>query len=79
MFYSYYGVVALIPIFQYSNVYAATPKLKSLAEDKELQNKCITYVSKSGMYSFCFQYLHICKYRVFKKLYQFWRQIPHSK
>jgi len=43
----YYGVVALLPIFQYSNVYAATPKLRMLAESKELQQRCIKYVSKS--------------------------------
>ncbi|PSN44385.1 Nitrogen permease regulator 2-like protein [Blattella germanica] len=43
----YYGVVALIPIFQYSNIYAATPKLKMLAEDKVLQERCIKYVAKS--------------------------------
>ncbi|XP_023290819.1 GATOR complex protein NPRL2 isoform X2 [Orussus abietinus] len=43
----YYGVVTLIPIFQYSNVYATTPKLKKLADDSELQRKCIAYASKS--------------------------------
>lgn len=43
----YYGVVALIPIFQYSNVYAPTPKLRLLAEDKDLQDRCISYISKS--------------------------------
>lgn len=43
----YYGVVTLIPIFQYSNVYATTPKLKELAEDLNLQEKCIEYSSKS--------------------------------
>ncbi|XP_015597439.1 GATOR complex protein NPRL2 isoform X1 [Cephus cinctus] len=43
----YYGVVTLIPIFQYSNVYATTPKLKKLAEDVELQDKCVAYASKS--------------------------------
>lgn len=42
----YYGVVTLIPIFQYSNVYAATPKLKELAEDPKLQERCIAYASK---------------------------------
>ncbi|XP_014479274.1 PREDICTED: nitrogen permease regulator 2-like protein isoform X3 [Dinoponera quadriceps] len=42
----YYGVVTLIPIFQYSNVYAATPKLKQLAEDVKLQERCIAYASK---------------------------------
>ncbi|XP_046426654.1 GATOR complex protein NPRL2 isoform X1 [Neodiprion pinetum] len=44
----YYGVVSLIPIFQYSNVYAATPKLKKLAEDTQLQEKCILYTSKTA-------------------------------
>lgn len=43
----YYGVVTLIPIFQYSNVYATTPKLKTLAEDHNLQERCIFYASKS--------------------------------
>jgi hypothetical protein len=49
--YRYYGVVALLPIFQYANVYAATPKLRMLAENKVLQQRCIKYVSKSGMVS----------------------------
>ncbi|KAK0089300.1 hypothetical protein PV325_008055 [Microctonus aethiopoides] len=44
----YYGVVTLIPIFQYSNVYATTPKLRILAEDHDLQDRCINYVSKSS-------------------------------
>ncbi|XP_020282049.1 nitrogen permease regulator 2-like protein isoform X2 [Pseudomyrmex gracilis] len=42
----YYGIVTLIPIFQYSNVYAATPKLKQLANDIKLQERCIAYASK---------------------------------
>ncbi|XP_012249642.1 GATOR complex protein NPRL2 isoform X1 [Bombus vosnesenskii] len=42
----YYGVVTLIPIFQYSNVYAATSKLKELAENTKLQERCIAYASK---------------------------------
>lgn len=42
----YYGVVTLIPIFQYSNVYAATPKLRELADDAKLQERCIAYASK---------------------------------
>lgn len=46
----YYGVVSLLPIFQYSNVYAATPKLRLLAENKDLQQRCIKYVSKSGIF-----------------------------
>ncbi|KAK6638423.1 hypothetical protein RUM44_008852 [Polyplax serrata] len=43
----YYGVVSLIPIFQYSNVYAGTPQLRKLAENSPLQKECIEYVSKS--------------------------------
>ncbi|KAH1016390.1 hypothetical protein HUJ04_007617 [Dendroctonus ponderosae] len=33
----YYGVVALVPLFQYGNIYCATWKLRSLAQDRELQ------------------------------------------
>ncbi|PNF30389.1 Nitrogen permease regulator 2-like protein [Cryptotermes secundus] len=53
----YYGVVSLLPIFQYSNVYAATPKLRMLAENKELQQRCIKYVSKSGIAPFTLMHL----------------------
>ncbi|KYQ57322.1 Nitrogen permease regulator 2-like protein [Trachymyrmex zeteki] len=42
----YYGVVTLIPIFQYSNVYAVTPKLRKLPDDIKLQERCIAYASK---------------------------------
>ncbi|XP_057321013.1 GATOR complex protein NPRL2 isoform X1 [Microplitis mediator] len=44
----YYGVVTLIPIFQYCNIYTTTSKLGILAEDKELQEECIHFVSKSA-------------------------------
>ena len=40
--------MSLIPIFQYSNVYAGTPKLRKLANDLDFQNECIEYVSKSA-------------------------------
>lgn len=44
----YYGVVSLIPIFQYSNVYSGTPQLRKLAKDIKLQKECTEYVSKSA-------------------------------
>uniref|UniRef100_UPI00358EAD07 GATOR1 complex protein NPRL2 isoform X1 n=1 Tax=Myxine glutinosa TaxID=7769 RepID=UPI00358EAD07 len=44
----YYGVVAIVPIFQYSNVYCATPRLQLLAEDAPLQDECLTYITKPG-------------------------------
>uniref|UniRef100_A0AAR5QAC6 Uncharacterized protein n=1 Tax=Dendroctonus ponderosae TaxID=77166 RepID=A0AAR5QAC6_DENPD len=38
----YYGVVALVPLFQYGNIYCATWKLRSLAQDRELQvGQCV--------------------------------------
>ncbi|ENN71159.1 GATOR complex protein NPRL2-like [Dendroctonus ponderosae] len=43
----YYGVVALVPLFQYGNIYCATWKLRSLAQDRELQKRCLTYVSRT--------------------------------
>lgn len=33
----YYGVVAMVSLFQYGNVYCTTPRLKLLAQDIELQ------------------------------------------
>ncbi|XP_021927171.1 GATOR complex protein NPRL2 [Zootermopsis nevadensis] len=42
----YYGAVKLIPIFQYCNVYVATPELKHLAGGKKFQEECLLYVSK---------------------------------
>jgi hypothetical protein len=43
----YYGVVALVPLFQYGNVYCTTPQLKLLAHDVNLQNRCLRYVAVS--------------------------------
>ncbi|RVE73436.1 hypothetical protein OJAV_G00046840 [Oryzias javanicus] len=44
----YYGVVTLVSIFQYSNVYCTTPKVQSLIDDKSIQEECLNYVSKQG-------------------------------
>ncbi|CAH1994985.1 unnamed protein product [Acanthoscelides obtectus] len=45
----YYGVVAMVPLFQYGNVYCTTPKLKELAQDLDLQSRCLNYVAKSNI------------------------------
>ncbi|XP_076616528.1 GATOR1 complex protein NPRL2 isoform X3 [Chaetodon auriga] len=42
----YYGVVTLVSIFQYSNVYCTTPKVQSLIDDKSIQEECLNYVTK---------------------------------
>ncbi|KAL1497987.1 hypothetical protein ABEB36_008861 [Hypothenemus hampei] len=44
----YYGVVALVPLFQYGNVYCSTPKLRTLAHDPELQKHCLSYVARNN-------------------------------
>lgn len=43
----YYGIVALVPLFQYGNVYCTTPKLCKFAHDQVLQQKCLNYVTRS--------------------------------
>ncbi|XP_059489456.1 GATOR complex protein NPRL2 [Neocloeon triangulifer] len=43
----YYGIVQLIPIFQYSNVYCTTPALQKLSDDAQTQEECVKYVAKS--------------------------------
>ncbi|CAB3382742.1 Hypothetical predicted protein [Cloeon dipterum] len=43
----YYGVVQLIPIFQYSNVYCTTPALQKLSDDAHSQEECLKYVARS--------------------------------
>lgn len=42
----YYGIIMLIPIFQYSNVYCTTPVLAELIENSSLQEECIRFVTK---------------------------------
>lgn len=42
------GVAIIVPVFQYSNVYRATPKLSQLAKCKDLQKRCVEKCSKSG-------------------------------
>nr|XP_014433872.1 GATOR complex protein NPRL2 [Pelodiscus sinensis] len=44
----YYGVVTLVSILQYSNVYCTTPKIQDLVDDKCLQEECLSYVTKQG-------------------------------
>lgn len=44
----YYGVVTLVSILQYSNVYCTTPLVQDLVDDKCLQEECLPYVTKPG-------------------------------
>uniref|UniRef100_A0A4W5RJH1 NPR2 like, GATOR1 complex subunit n=1 Tax=Hucho hucho TaxID=62062 RepID=A0A4W5RJH1_9TELE len=49
----YYGVVTLVSIFQYSNVYCTTPKVQSLIDDRSIQAECLSYVTKQGQKRAC--------------------------
>lgn len=40
----YYGIINLIPIFQYSNIYVTTPRLANLIREP-LKSECLRYVS----------------------------------
>lgn len=39
-------MVAVVPVFQYSNIYRPTPKLSQLAKCKEMQQRCIEQCTK---------------------------------
>jgi hypothetical protein len=45
---SYYGAVALVDIFQYSNIYATQPRVQLLLRSQELRAACIRYVVSSS-------------------------------
>ncbi|CAG9782193.1 unnamed protein product [Diatraea saccharalis] len=44
----YYGVVTLIPVLKFSNMYRATPNLSRLFSDNELQKSCLTFITKGS-------------------------------
>lgn len=41
--------LVLVPVFQYSNIYRPTPKLKILAKSREVQERAIEKCSKSQL------------------------------
>jgi len=42
----FHGVIALIPIFLYSNSYSIKPEIVNLSKDKAMQLECVSYVAK---------------------------------
>ncbi|CAH1647911.1 unnamed protein product [Spodoptera littoralis] len=44
----YYGVVTLLPVMKFSNMYRATPNLSRLFSDPELQKSCLAFISKGN-------------------------------
>jgi hypothetical protein len=45
----YLDVAVLVPVFQYSNIYRPTPKLKMLTKSPEVQSRAIEKCSKSEL------------------------------
>lgn len=41
----FHGVLVLIPIFSYSNMYAVKPEVHNLSKNIDMQNECIRYVA----------------------------------
>lgn len=49
----YTGLVQLVSIFQYSNLYAVTDQIASLYSDQSLQTECSSTVARSGCSNVC--------------------------
>ena len=41
----YHGVVTLIPVFLYTNMYAIKPDIVNLSKDRQMQEECVRYVA----------------------------------
>lgn len=39
----YYGFIKVVDVFQYSNIYAATPQIARLAEDEDMQRYMLLF------------------------------------
>ncbi|XP_004924940.1 GATOR complex protein NPRL2 isoform X2 [Bombyx mori] len=44
----YYGVITLIPVLKFNNMYRATPNLSRLFNEPELQKSCMTFIIKGS-------------------------------
>jgi len=44
----YFHCIKLMDIFQYSNIYACTPRIRELAENEELQKSCLRFICKQN-------------------------------
>ena len=41
----YYRCIIMIDIFQYSNMYMCTPRIRTILEDVDMQRQCVRYIS----------------------------------
>ncbi|KAH7640423.1 nitrogen permease regulator-like 2 [Dermatophagoides farinae] len=78
----YYGLVSLVPIFLYSNVYVTTPKIRLLLENPMLRDECLREIRKDGsivepsLKKILQLYSNMCPGMTVKDLCQ--RFVPHS-
>ena len=45
----YHGVITIVPIFMYSNVYCLTPEVSKLREDEQLRTSFMEFIRKDPM------------------------------
>ncbi|KAM9972616.1 hypothetical protein ACTFIR_011983 [Dictyostelium discoideum] len=53
----YYGIVKMVDIFQYSNIYNPTPKIRKLASNLDMQRECQKYITISGATPCSFEFI----------------------
>lgn len=53
----YYGIVKMVDIFQYSNIYNPTPKIRKLASNLDMQRECQRYITISGATPCSFEFI----------------------
>ena len=46
----YYGCVDIVDLFQFSNIYAVTPEIRKLYTNPDLQEECLSYIAKIGLF-----------------------------
>lgn len=44
----YHGAISIVSLFQYSNVYMLTPRIRLLYLDTDMQDRCLSFVSLPG-------------------------------
>ncbi|KYR01985.1 NPR2 family protein [Tieghemostelium lacteum] len=53
----YYGIVKMVDIFQYSNIYNPTPLIRKLASNFDMQKECQRYITIPGATPCSFEYI----------------------
>jgi len=58
----YFNYARLIDIFQYSNIYSVTPRIQILAQNEEMQKKCMSFIVRQECYANSLQFGDIFRF-----------------